>query len=284
MNAVQAIRTAEHADDLIRAGLIERGTKEYLAALTQFSDAYCIQSRLAVQLAAEGRSKEAAEHFRRAYELMPSSFGRVESHCLGCEGAFSGDQAQHIALETLGRIAKRTPNDPKIHYLLGYIYEEQHLPNQAITEFKLATDLDPDYLNAWTHLAGNASGIDSALVGKASLALGRLDPNGLHQVRSLDVIKPAEFWYAIHNAGPKTYLMPRDLMPLHAAPPSNHEEFGLPGREADWPQVGREGGTSNVPWRIPITPSFRVSQLEIISKIASLLNDDEQDQDGRGSY
>ncbi len=44
-SAVQAIRMAEHADDLIHAGLIQRRTKRYLAALTKFSDAYCIQSR-----------------------------------------------------------------------------------------------------------------------------------------------------------------------------------------------------------------------------------------------
>ena len=66
-------------------------------ALEQFADAYCIQSRLAIRLMEAGRREEAFEHYRRAYELMPSSFGRVESHCFGCESVFQGAAQQTLA-------------------------------------------------------------------------------------------------------------------------------------------------------------------------------------------
>ena len=86
--AVRAIRISERTDELHELGLHERAFAGYRKALEQFADAYCVQSRLAIRLMEAGRREEAFEHYRRAYELMPSSFGRVESHCFGCESVF----------------------------------------------------------------------------------------------------------------------------------------------------------------------------------------------------
>jgi len=74
--AVNAIRISERSDEFHRLGLYERAFAGYREALEQFADAYCIQSRLAVRLMEQGRREEAFEHYRRAYELMPASFGR----------------------------------------------------------------------------------------------------------------------------------------------------------------------------------------------------------------
>ena len=52
-----------------------------------FADAYCIQSRLALRYSELGDYVKAEQHYQRAFELMPDSFGRIESHCFGCEGA-----------------------------------------------------------------------------------------------------------------------------------------------------------------------------------------------------
>lgn len=86
----KTIRTAESADTLEDAGLSTRAITRYTESLKFFSDAYCIQSRLALRLSEEGRLQEAAAHYEKAFELMPDSFGRMESHCFGCEGAFRG--------------------------------------------------------------------------------------------------------------------------------------------------------------------------------------------------
>ncbi len=81
--AVKAVRTAERADDFVAAGLHMRAVKQYEESLKYFADAYCIESRLALQYASQGNLQRAELHYRRAYELMPESFGRMESHCFG---------------------------------------------------------------------------------------------------------------------------------------------------------------------------------------------------------
>ncbi len=150
---VTAIRQAEAADDLEWAGLTSRAIAEYQSALTTFADAYCIQSRLGRELAGIGRTEEAAEHFRRAYELMPDSFGRVESHCFGCESAFAGLERQQIAEGVFTKLMAKPPVKPQAYYLMGYLREEQGRWDDAAGYFTQAVEADPDYLNAWGHLA-----------------------------------------------------------------------------------------------------------------------------------
>ena len=150
--AVDAIRLSENADRYYEAGLLTQAITMYEDSLLKFEGAYCIQSRLALRLSEAGKHEEAAEHYRRAYELMPNSFGRVESHCFGCEAAFKGQEAQSIADKVFTSLAKTDPSKPQVHYLLGYLREEQGNYPEALTHFRDAVKLDPDYLNAWKHI------------------------------------------------------------------------------------------------------------------------------------
>jgi tetratricopeptide (TPR) repeat protein len=177
--AVQAIRLSERADRFLDAGLIKQAAEMYSRALEFFQDAYCIQSRLALQLSAMGRREEAAEHFRKAYQLMPDSFGRIESHCFGCEGVFSAQDAAQIAEEVFTELLQKNPTKPQLHYLMGYLREGQQRPAEAVQHYQQAVRLDPDYLNAWLHL-GTALGEagDPELRNEVMLALIRLDPLG----------------------------------------------------------------------------------------------------------
>jgi tetratricopeptide (TPR) repeat protein len=149
---VKAIRLSENADQFYAAGLLKHAIAMYQEGLNHFSDAYCIQSRMAIQLAAIGQNQEAEEHYRRAYELMPDSFGRVESHCFGCEKAFDGEHAQNIAEKVFTQLVAERPNKPQVHYLLGYLRGEEERYNEAQTNYWDAVRLDPDYLNAWVKL------------------------------------------------------------------------------------------------------------------------------------
>lgn len=151
-NAVAAIRLSEKADALHAAGLNDAAIALYKRSLTFFADAYCIQARLALQLAAQGRMSEASAHYRRAYELMPSSFGRTESHCFGCEGAFSGAPAQSIAERVFSQMLAKSPRSPQLHYLLGYLRQEQGDSDGARVSYLQAVKLDADYINAWKKL------------------------------------------------------------------------------------------------------------------------------------
>lgn len=179
-SAVEAIRLSETADKFLEVGLVREALNRYDHALTIFSDAYCIQSRLAVNLVAEGKLEEAAEHFRRAFELMPSSFGRIETHCFGCEGVFRTGPAAEIADKVLSEEVKKPNARPQAHYLLAYLRYEQERYEEAAAGFRQATKMDPEYFNAWQMLQGLAAqgvvGSEEAL--QIAEIMQRLDPRG----------------------------------------------------------------------------------------------------------
>jgi tetratricopeptide (TPR) repeat protein len=178
--AVAAIRLSENADDFWNAGLLSRAVKMYEEALGLFSDAYCIQSRLALRYSEVGEYDKAEIHYRRAFELMPESFGRVESHCFGCEGAFKGKRAQNVADKVFTQLAQKMPDRAQVFYLLGYLRQQQGRHAEAASEFRKATTIDPDYLNAWKKLLDLNEHINMPAEERdaISLTLFRLDPVG----------------------------------------------------------------------------------------------------------
>lgn len=216
--AVQAIRHAEAADKFWQAGLLTRAIAMYEESLTHFADAYCIQSRLAVQLAAQGRYQEAEEHYRKAYELMPDSFGRMESHCFGCEGVFRGKRAASIAEKVFTEFAVRFPRKPQIHYLLGYLRNSQGRPEQALPHFRTAVALDPDYVNAWREIRtiGAQVRLPRKEMDAAAFRLTRLGQLGEGDLG--DVADFKELWQAVEDA--REHLLPEppaSLFPLPAS-------------------------------------------------------------------
>ncbi len=204
-NAVQAIRESEHADEFRLAGAHTHAIALYAKALDKFSDAYCIQSRLAVELNARGDALQAQEHYRRAYELMPSSFGRMESHCLGCENVFGGMNAQGIAEKVFGDLVKKTPGNPQVHYLFGYLREQQGRYPEALSYYHIATELDADYLNAWKHRheLGDKIDIPGAERDRVDLRLFELDPR--HRHTYYDTSKVAD-WPALYTLAAKLHV------------------------------------------------------------------------------
>lgn len=200
--AVKAIRLSEAADNVSEAGLLQRALKMYEESLTHFADAYCIQSRLALQFSELGLHKEAEAHYQRAYELMPGSFGRVESHCFGCEGAFKGARAQSVAERVFTKLAVEQPNKPQVHYLLGYLRREQGRWLDALPAFRRAVELDPDYLNAWKELHGAASSVKlpAAELDRINLNLVRLDPLQRHGGFNLSSVSDLRaLWEAVER-------------------------------------------------------------------------------------
>jgi tetratricopeptide (TPR) repeat protein len=213
--AVEAIRISERSDSLREAGLYERAFAGYRAALAQFSDAYCIQSRLAIQLGKQGRRAEALEHYRRAYELMPSSFGRVESHCFGCESVFQDADAQSIAERTFSDIIRKSPANAQAHYLLAYLREQQGRYPEALQSLRAAVSLDDRYLNAWKRLQALAgkTHVEPGETDIASLKLLQLDPLQRHGSQELDEIgELTQLW----NGAAKAHEMWKN-----AAPPAD---------------------------------------------------------------
>lgn len=199
--AVTAIRIAETADDLLNAGLQRRGVKRYDEALTHFADAYCIQSRLAIQKDSLGASADAEKHYQRAFELMPKSFGDFEIDCTGCGGIFYTKLAQDTAERVFKRLLEADPKNPRLHYLLGKL---EGASEKGIASLKKAVELDPDYLSAWNLLHSLDYFFpesEKSLREETVYALLRLDPQGRHTHPDLDQIQDlAKFWRFTHAA------------------------------------------------------------------------------------
>ncbi|MBB5034248.1 tetratricopeptide repeat protein [Prosthecobacter vanneervenii] len=219
--AVSAIRKSEAADDWWQAGLLSEAVRRYEAALLDFADAYCIQSRLALRYSEVGDMARAEQHYLRAFELMPESFGRVESHCFGCEGAFKNHQAQNAADKVFTRLAATPPVKAQVYYLLGYLRESQDRSADAAEAYRQAVKTDPDYLNAWKELSSlsETSGIADEERENAALQIFRLDPAGRHSGPDLNRLHDLRrLWGALLDAEknqPPTETGP--LLPLTAA-------------------------------------------------------------------
>jgi len=217
---VKAIRLSEDADEFYRAGLLKRAIPMYEEGLNHFADAYCIQSRLAVQLSELGKNQEAEEHYRRAYELMPDSFGRVESHCFGCERVFDGERAQGIAEKVFTKLAIERPDKPQVHYLLGYLREEEERYNEASTNYLAATQLDPNYLNAWIKLQGISEHVLMPPKERDEIVFSilRLDPLQRHgQPRFDHVTDLSGLWNAVDAATRRQLTPATNLFTLIAS-------------------------------------------------------------------
>ena len=114
---------------------------------------------------------------------MPDSFGRVESHCFGCEGVFNGQLAEKIAERVFVKLVAEQPQNPRVHYLLGYLRESESRPQEALHSFREAVRLDPDYLNAWQkllRLKDTEPGLTAEERDEAAFEMFRLDPQGRH--------------------------------------------------------------------------------------------------------
>ena len=228
---MRAIRLSEQADDYQAAGLLSRGVKMYQDSLKHFADAYCIQSRLAVQLTALGLHETAAQHYEKAFELMPDSFGRVESHCFGCESTFSGPQAQTVAERVFTTLAAKNPDKPQIHYLLGYLRQQQERGQEALPHFRRALQLDKDYLNAWEHLEqlGQEHRLPAAESDDVVFNILRLDPLGRHASANLGTVSDLRrLWIAVETAARYQLKVPATLLPL----PASREEVEKQERAA----------------------------------------------------
>jgi len=280
-NVVKAIRLSEDADQFYTAGLLKHAIGMYEQALNYFSDAYCIQSRMAVQLAALGDNADAEEHYRRAYELMPASFGRVESHCFGCERVFDGERAQSIAEKVFVQLAAERPNKPQVHYLLGYLRQEEERYNEALTNCMTAVRLDPDYLNAWVKAQEVSEQTLMSPQKRDEIAFNilRLDPLQRHAHADFQRVSNLNgLWTAVADAASHQPPRTTDLFTLDAS------KTALEKKEAE-PASGQQMMQSEMMQRTQeqsenLSPGRAVGQTPFVRVVGEMLmnNNDSADQ------
>ncbi len=266
--AVTAIRISERSDELHKLGLYQRAFAGYREALENFADAYCIQSRLAVRLNEQGQRQEAFEHYRRAYELMPASFGRVESHCFGCESVFQGPAAQGIAERVFNELLVKDPKKPQVHYLLGYLHKEQGRFGDALPRFREAVNLDGEYLNAWKqlHELGRHVYIEARERDLARLKLLELDPRQRHVNYDLASIGDLTLlWHAVESAGTAQKDAER------SAAGQDEALAKLPEAMRDQVEQCQAMGNAGQESRTVATPRQALARHSLVKAVASLM-------------
>ncbi len=151
---------------------------------------------------------------------MPDSFGRVESYCFGCQRAFDGERAQGIAEKVFTQLVQQTPNKPQVHYLLGYLRDEEGRYQEAMTNYLAAVRLDPDYLNAWAKIASLSDHVFQTATNRDAVVFNllRLDPLGRHTCQSFNSVSDlAALWNNVAMANSKQPVAPDNLYPLAAS-------------------------------------------------------------------
>jgi len=134
---------------------------------------------------------------------MPDSFGRVESHCFGCESIFSDSRAQGIAETVFSEMVIKNPNKPQVHYMHGYLKEEQGQYLAALASYRKAVALDPEYLNAWKKifLLSKKTHIEPWEVNNVALKLISLDPSFKHIRFDIEVVSDLKgLWQTFYEA------------------------------------------------------------------------------------
>jgi tetratricopeptide (TPR) repeat protein len=172
---------------------------------------------------------------------MPGSFGRVESHCFGCERAFEGEKPQGVAEEVFTRLIKEQPDKPQVHYLMGYLRAEQKRFPEAAASYRQAVQLDPLYLNAWNKLAELQEEIKFSPTERDDLLLKlvELDPGRRHVSPNLvQVADIPRMWRAVQAAGQKLDELPatKNLWELKASA----RQADLHKDQFDWAPSGFE--------------------------------------------
>lgn len=218
-NVVAAVDLSEVADEYRTAGLHLDALRLYKESLSLFADAYCVRFRAAVELEAAGLHAEAEEHFEAAYTLMPDQFGRIESHCFGCEGAFEGERAESIAERVFTRMLEERPEQASLHYLMGYLNNSRNRPMDALRNFKRAVEIDPLYYNAWMHLRNlaNTSG-DHKLSLVATQAMLKIAPSrSLGSLGNLTISQIGQIWNTLDAILPIMPERSTEIYPLAAS-------------------------------------------------------------------
>ena len=230
--AVRAIRLSETADKWRVAGVAPRAIALYEQSLELFDNAYCVQSRLAVELTSQGEWAQAAQHFERAYQLMPVSFGRMESHCFGCEGVFGNTKSEPIAQRVFRQLEVAQPNNAKIQYLAGYWRMSAGKYREATRYFQRAVKLDPLYLSAWQKLDDNNLYQTPLEQDAATLAVLRLDPTENHDPYnygySMDIKRNFRgLWEVTKEVLPRKKNDLRANFPLPKSSGTGGENYGM---------------------------------------------------------
>ena len=240
---IAAVRAAEKGDELTDLGFSAGAIKRYDEAAGLFSDAYCVQWRLAERLRMAGREAEAVAHYEETFRHMPAQFGQVASLCFGCEGVFTSPESAGAADRILPALAAAPGAGASVHHLLGMLREHQERYDDAYAAFSRALEIDPGHFDSLEHLLALRDHVERPVADWARLQAQtrRLDPFlQNHQEESAKVIDWPGLWRAWDAAAvgaPAPWVAPDGPLFQFAATARAHK--------ADYENGGDEGRKLN---------------------------------------
>jgi tetratricopeptide (TPR) repeat protein len=103
----------------------------------------------------------------------------------------------------------KTPEKPQAHYILGYLRKEQGRFAEALTHFRDAVKLDPDYINAWSEMQSLSQQIvlppadnDAAVLNTLRLIPSSLSVNSPEEHFNIgNVYDLKALWQAVETLG-----------------------------------------------------------------------------------
>ncbi len=122
---------------------------EAIALYQQFPDNPGAQERLGELLLSSGQPADAVNHFQAAIEKSPTTANRA-----ALAEAYIKNKEPDKALPVTDAILATDPNNFDIRMLHGRILRDQRKFTPAAQDFARATQMKPDYPNAWSELAG----------------------------------------------------------------------------------------------------------------------------------
>lgn len=249
---VAAVRAAEKGDELTERGYLAGAIARYDEAAALFSDAYCVQWRLAERLRMAGREAEAVAHYEETFRHMPAQFGQVASLCFGCEGVFSSDASVGAAGRILPALAAAPGAGASVHYLLGTLREHQKRYDEAYAAFSRALEVDPGHFDALKALFGLRDEVERPAADWARLqARARtLDPFcANHREDASRIVDWPGLWRAWDGAAagaPAPWKAPKGpLFRFEAA--ARIADAAAAARRAAESEIAREAGAEDEP-------------------------------------
>lgn len=263
-----ASRIADEADRVYRAGLHRHAVSMYEKALAQSPDECRMHLRLAMAQADAGNWEKARGHYRRGFELLPQSVGRLDPRCFD---AFEDARARAIADEVLTPLAEKEVASPQVHYLLGRLRVAQERQAEGVRLLMRAAELNPDYLAAHDTLMvlDNGDMLAPAERDAAVLAKLRLDPLSRHGMPDVAEMRDlTALWRAVEAAAKLRPPEPAELFSLPAAAEAK--------KRAAAGAVMMDEGRDWAPYFGVESPAKAVTGTRRVNLIRSLMRSDDQ--------
>ena len=158
-----------------------------------------------------------------------------------------------------------------MHYLFGYLRQQQGRSQDSIPHYRQALKLDPDYLNAWEHLEQVSQEHQLPVTERDTIAFNilRLDPLGRHATASLNTVGDLrKLWSAVEAAAKFQVKPPAALLAL----PASREEVEKAEREAKKQHApyGRDYGQHGFSRNRLQTPGAVLAQHGLFAGISEL--------------